>query len=840
MKEDWQDEIDSHLEMRGDWNQAQGLPPDAAKAEARKQFGSPLRTWEDIRAVHISIWLDTLWQDTRQALRGFRRSPIFSLTAIATLAIGIGATTAVFSAVDPLLFRSLPYPGADRLVSFGFFGPIDTNEFHLAGMYLDWRTRQTAFESMTSMLPAGTCDLDASTPRRLQCVSVEANFLKTLGIAPMLGRDFLSGENQPGAPRTALLSYDLWRSQFGADPNILGHTLTLDDQQIRIAGVLPKDFEMPQLGGIDVMLPAQWSETAARAPNSTIFLRTFGRLKDGVTIEQARERLQPLFQESLKGVPPELRPEVRLVVRSLRDRQIHEVKLASWMLLGAVLALLLLACANVANLLLARATARRGELAMRAALGAGRGRLVRQTLTEGILLGLLGGAVGCVVAWSLLRVFITAAPEGLLRLNQARIDLRVLLFTLAVSILSALLFGMAPAFERPQAVFRKFLVAAQVAISLLLLTGASLFARSLQKLETQPLGFQPARLVAASFTLRRQKYRTPQAQVAFYRELEERLHRIPGAFALSDSIPPRGSMGRPYSNIRIAGHPPLQPNGGMVGFRYVTPGYFQAMGVRVMSGRSFEEAERATGVPPLVLSLTLARRMFGSENPVGQQVDLDGLGHWGTVVGVAADAKNNGLSEPAGPEYYRLRMDDSIQLGLSAVALFRTAADPDALTPWIRREIAAMDSSLPVTVTKMETRVDAYTNRPRFIATLVGLFAIFGLTLAAVGLYGVMAFLVAQRTREIGIRMAIGATPGNIAALIQKHALVWTGGGVAAGLLAAISLTRLVRGLLFEISPQDPLSLVIAAGVVAIAATLAAWIPSHRAARVDPAAALRT
>jgi predicted permease len=372
----------------------------------------------------------------------------------------------------------------------------------------------------------------------------------------------------------------------------------------------------------------------------------------------------------------------------------------------------------------------------------------------------------------------------------------------------------------------------------------------LQKLETQPLGFQPERLITASFTLRRQRYGTPQTQVAFYRELEERLKRIPGsgAFALSDSIPPRGSMGRPYSNMRIAGRPPLQQNGGMVGFRYVTPGYFQAMGIKILSGRSFEEGERASGVPPLILSATLARRMFGNENPVGQRVGLDDTVRWSVVVGVAADAKNNGLTGPPDPEYYRLRMNDSTQLGRDGVALFRTSlldrstfnrSDTATLTRLVRQEIAAMDSSLPVTVELMEARVGRFTGQPRFVATLVGLFALFGLTLAGVGLYGVMSFLVAQRTREIGVRMAVGATPRDIAALIQKHALVWTGGGVGAGLLGSIFLTRLVRGLLFEVSPRDPLSLAISVGVVAIVAVFAAWVPSHRAARVDPTVALR-
>ena len=651
-----------------------------------------------------------------------------------------------------------------------------------------------------------------------------------------------------------LLAYGLWKQQFGGDPQALGKTVAIDGETVRIAGVLPPSFEMPQLGEADVLVPAQLDPVAARAPNSTIFLRAFARLKDGVTIEGAREQLMPLFEESVRRqVPPALRSEVHLVVRSLRDRRIHDVKLASWMLLGAVLALLALACANVTNLLLARAVARRRELAMRAAIGAGRARLVRQLLTESLMLGMFGCAVGCCLAWALVRLFLAISPEGVLHVDQARLDLRVLAFSMAASLISALLFGLVPALERPRAdalagwqavgpartLFRSVLVAGQVAISLLLLTSASLFVRSLWQLESEPLGFQPERLVFATFTLRRSQ---PDAQNAMFREIEARLKRIPGggAFALADSIPPSGGMhARPYSNMRIAGHAPPAANGGMVGFRYVTPGYFAVIGVPIVAGRGFDEAERTAGTSPLILSESLARRMFGHENPVGQRIELNGDGKGSTVVGVAADVKNNGLSEAAGPEYYRLRMNNADNGGRTASALFRTSLDLETATRWIRKEMATVDPSLPLKLGSMETRVNQLEERPRFLAVLVGLFAMFGLLLSTIGLYGVMSFLVAQRTREIGVRVAIGATPGNVTLLIQKYAAAWTALGVAVGLASSIGMTRLVRGLLFRVSPYDPWSLSAALGGIAIAAALAAWLPAHRAARVDPTVALR-
>ncbi|HEY7335930.1 MAG TPA: ADOP family duplicated permease [Bryobacteraceae bacterium] len=788
-------------------------------------------------------------------LRGFRRSPGVALLAAGTIAIGIGAATAVFSAVDPLLFRPLPYPRADRLVSFGFFGPIDNNEFHLANSYLDWRDRQTVFQAMTSMFPGTGCDLDTPSPRQVSCFRVEANFLHVLGVAPALGRDFLAEENRFHGPQVGLLSYALWKNDFGGDAGILEQTVSLDDQAVRIVGVLPANFKMPQGAAADILLLEQWNESTARLPTSTILLRAFARLKDGVSIAQARERLQPLFRDSVnKFVPAELRPEARLVVQSLRDRQIHEVKLASWMLLGAVLALLLLACANVANLLLARAAARRGEWAMRAALGATRGRLIRQALAESSMLGLAGGAAGVGAAFALLRLFVAIAPSGLAGLEQARVDTRVLCFALIVSLFSAIVSGLAPALDRPRAeslagwrsagfspVFRNALVAMQVGLSLVLLTGASLFARSLQKLETQDLGFRPERVVAASFTLRRHKYDDARARLAFYRELERRLKAIPGAgvFALTDSIPPRGSGGRPYSNMRIAGHPPLAQNGGMVDFRTVSPDYFRALGIDIVAGRGFQESDRTSGPPPIVLSATLARRMFGGENPVGQEISLDEGNSWSAIVGIAGDAKNNGVSGRADPEYYRLRMNDSPQLGRNAVAIFRTTADPAALARAIGQEMAALDSSLPATIDTLAARVDRFSEQPRFTAALVSLFAVFGLGLAAVGLYGVLSFAVSSRTREIGIRMAIGATPSRIALLIEKQGASMVGAGLAAGLIAAAALAKLVQSLLFEISPEDPASLAGSIAVLTAAAALAAWIPARRAARVDPMAALR-
>jgi putative ABC transport system permease protein len=855
---EWSEEIESHRAMREEWHQARGSSAKEARMLARKQLGSSLGAVEQVRAVHIPTWIDATLQDIRYALRAFRKSPGFTLVACITIGLGVGISTAVYSLVNPLLFRHLPYPNDNQLVSLGYFGPIDSNEFNVVSSYLDWQRHQKPFQSMTSMRPAEHCDLQSGeTPLRLDCYRVEADFLRTFGITPLLGRDFTDDDDRLGSPEVALLSYRLWQKDFGGSQSALGQTVTVDDQPTRVVGVLPSSFEMPQLGDVDLMLSERLNAALPRSQNSSSFLRTFARLRDGVSIDQARAQMQPLFDDTARlDVPPQLRSEVRFVVRSLRDRRIQEVKLASWMLLGAVMALLLAACANVANLLLARAAARGRELAMRAAIGATRSRLMRQTLTESLILGFAGCAVGCLLSWALLRALVHVAPEGLFHLQQARIDGQALLFAIVASASAALLFGMAPALERPRSdmligwisaipsrtLFRRVLVAAQVAISLVLLTGASLFVRSLWKLEAQPLGFETEHLVTASLAPPTRHYPSPSARTSFFNELEARLGRLPGAgsFALADSIPPRGAArSRPYSNLRIQGHPPVAPNGGMVLFRWVTPNYFETMRIPILHGRAFREDERGSGESPLILSASLARRLFGNESPIGQHLDLDLSGRWSPIVGVAMDVKNDGLTEAPSLEYYRLHMKTVAPPDLNVIAIYRTSLDPATLSRWIRKEVHTLDPALPVTIETMDRQVERLRERPRFVASLVTLFGVLSILLAAVGLYGVLSFLITQQTQEIGVRMAIGARPIDIALEIQKHAGIWTGIGVGVGIIGSFVLAGTIRGLLFEISPYDPRSLILAVVLLTTVAALAALVPSLRASRIDPMRALR-
>ena len=412
LDDEFRAELESHIEMRAELNRDAGMSSDEAQQAARRKFGNRTLIQEDVRGIYVNSLLDSLRQDLRYAVRGFLRSPAFTFTSVLALALGIGATTAVFSAVDRLLFRSLPYPNEERLVSFGMMAPLDDKEFVLGADWIEWRAGEIPFESMTAFRSDGrACDMTDKNPVRLQCALVEATFLQTMGFQPIIGRDFTVEDDLPNAPGVALISYALWKSRFAGDTETVGRAISLDGELVTILGVLPATFEMPTLIRADVLLPQRLDPVALARPASGTFHRAFGRLGPGISIPQAQAAMQPLFEESLKWVPEAFRNEVTFRIRSIRDRQIADVRLASWLLFGSVLAVLLIACANVANLLLARAAARQREFAVRAALGAGRDRLIRRALTESLVLALFGGAVGSALAEILLRLVISIAPS---------------------------------------------------------------------------------------------------------------------------------------------------------------------------------------------------------------------------------------------------------------------------------------------------------------------------------------------------------------------------------------------------------------------------------------------
>ena len=853
-------ELQAHLEMLTEENIRRGMSSTEARYAARREFGGVEQAKELHREQRSIQFLDVLLQDLRFALRGLRKRPGFALVAILTLALGIGSTTAVFSVVDRILFRNLPYPHDERLVSFGDKAPFEANEFVLGPDYVDWKKTQTPFESVTSFVPGGAdCDLTEQNPIRLKCALVESTFLPTFGIQPFLGRNFTNDEDRPNAPRVALITYGLWRSRFASDRSLPGRSISLDGRPTVVVGVLPEQFEMPNLGHEDILVPAALDGSTDRGPNARqVILRAFARLRPGVTIKQAAAAMEPLFQQSLQYVPPQFRHEVSFRVRSLRDRQIQDARVASWVLLGAVLAVLLVACTNVANLLLARATSSMRELAVRTAIGATRGRLARQALTESLLLGVLGGLAGCGFAQLLLRFFVSIAPDGIPRLEQATIDLRVLLFALGVSFLSGVLFGLASALRRPtpelltgkeiratsRGMLRQVLVTVQIAVSLILLAGAGLLLRSLWKLETVALGMDAKSVIIAGIDLADHRYPDSAKQLAFFNQVETRLKQMPGvtSLALSDTLPPSGGMQATFlSSIEIPGHAKFSAGtGGMIGYRFITPGYFHSLGIPILHGRGFHEEDRSPAERPVILSEALARKLFpNGEDAIGKSFRYGSQNDWRTIVGIAGDVKNNGLAVPADPEFYLPWKNEPEGYFRSAHLIIHSAINPEAVAKWIRSETAAIDPAVPVTIEGMKTRVGKLAQRPRFTAVLLSLFAGIGVLLAGIGIYGVVAFLVAQQTREIGIRIALGATPRSVLNLVLSNMARWTVAGATLGLLGAWLCSRLLASLLFEVKPHDPFLLGLSLLFLIVAVIVAAWIPTRRAMQVDPAAALR-
>ena len=801
---------------------------------------------------------EILAQDVRYGVRALFRTPAFTLAAVLAMALGIGAGTAVFSVVDRILFRPLPYPDDGRLVSLGMVAPIAPQDFLLGYDYLDWRAASTPFESMGVWSGVGDCDLTGPNPVRLQCGVVDSHLLPTLGIQPLLGHNFTSDEDQPRVPKVALISYGLWRSRFASDAGVVGKPISLDGQPVTIAGVLPSHFELPTLAQVDLLVPQALDVPATVSRRNATILYTVGRLKPGASMEQARAALGPLFANSMKDVPPNFRKDVSLSLRPLRDLQIHDSRLASWILLAAVLAVLLIACANVANLLLARTAGRRRELAVRAALGAPRVRLVRQALTESLLLATVGGIAGCALATLLLRGFVAIAPEGIPRLRQAAVDPRVLLFTCAISLAAGLLFGLAPALQNPRAetlagwrtvgtrgnLFRQALVAAQVAISVVLLAGAGLLLRSLWNLENQPLGMRTDGVMTATVTLGPQAYPDPARRLAFFEEWEARLRQTPGVTgtAVVNALPPvtNVTLSMLYNAIGVAGRPQdSNGTGGNVAWRTVTPDYFSVLGIPVQRGRAFREEDRSADQNGVILNEALARRMFPNQDPLGKQIQPGRRGPWLNVIGVVANVKNSGLVDDAGPEYYLVRKHGGGEPSRTATAIVRTTADPGGMARWLRAEVAALDPTTPVTIESMQQHVGKLAERPRFNAVLLGLFAGMVLLLAAIGLYGVVSFLVAQRTQEIGVRMALGATPAAIGGMVLRHAARATAAGAVLGAVGSFFALQLLGTLLFHVPARDPWTVAVVLAVLMAVAMLAAWVPSRRAARVNPVEALR-
>jgi predicted permease len=852
------EELESHVAMRAEYDRVD-------QAAARRRLGNMMQTREAMRRVWIAVWWDALRQDTRFTWRSWRRRPGFPLTAIFVLALGLGASTALFAALDRTLFKALPYANPDRLVSVGLVtsGPVGSIESVPENGYAQvWDMTPPPFESVTAM-DTWTCLIAEEQPEGVRCGSVEHNFLRVLGVRVALGRDFVPEDDVRGAPRVAVISHALWVRRYGADPHVVERTLALETaryptvEQVPIIGVLPPDFEMPAEAA-DLLLPAQLRPLVP-LPLPTLVM-AFARLKPGVTPEAAARALAPQLPEMQKFWGPSGR--VAWNVQPLRDRRIGDAVRVGWLLIGAVAVFLLIACVNVANLMLARVAERQREFAVRAAIGAGKIRLARLALAESLLLSVTAGAVGLLAAFALLRTFVAMAPVGIFGIAKASIDVRVFVVAAILAVITSVAIGLWPAISvfrtggmqglrstghasagaRPRARFA--LVTMQIALTIALLGGSTLLLRSLWNVVNVPLGFNAEHVLTLTASLSTTRYPTQQNASAFFEELLARARATPGAVsaALSDApAPPRPPRGG-WTNMGVDGTPAgpgaRHPR---IGIREVTPQYFETFGIPLIKGRTFQDADW-TGEPAVVLNESAERILFAGERALGRRIQpLPRNGQWNswyTVVGITADIRNGqSLTDHPDPEIYVAARRGTF-LSAGRISLRTTARSTDA-EAFLRQIAADLDPKLLVTIETGDQMIARLTQQPRFIAWLLTAFGMLSLLLVAAGLYSVASYLVTQRRREIGVRMALGAAPRNMAMQVVGESGRWILAGALLGYFAGWIGTRALRSQLYEVQAWDPWSWLGALVALAVVLVIAVFRPAYDAAHVDPAIALR-
>lgn len=864
--EDMREELETHLAMRAEHDRLD-------EAAARRRLGNLLQTREGMRRVWIVGWWDALRQDAHYTWRSWRRHPGFALGAILVLGLGLGSSTALFAALDRVLFRPLPYADPDRLVSVGLLsgipspisGQANPIETMLDKPYVQlWNPAPAPFESVTAMGGTDECTIGEAQPAEVRCARVDANFLHVLGVTVAEGRDFTPEDDVRGAPLVAVISHALWRSRYGADRAAIGRTLTLDStnapvQRVPIVGVLPADFEMP-IGAADILLPMRMRPLDMNQPFMS-FLTAFARLKRDITIERAALMLAPQMTDVLQFISPSGRAtwsaRASWRVRPLRDRRVGDAARASWLLIGAVGVLLLIACVNVANLMLTRVAERQREFAIRAAVGAGKVRLARLALVESVLLALAAGGVGLLLAFALLNTFTAIAPAGLPGIAQASIDIRVCVVAVVLIAFTGLAIGVWPAVSVFRAAgwqrlrstgtaspgatprVRFALVTTQIALTLALLGGSSLFLRSLWNVVSIPLGFEGDRVLTLSVGLSATRYPTPAHRSAYLEELLALAAATPGtvAAALSNAPAPLGAtMADASSEVEDRSldgevqHAPIR-------VRQVTPEYFDTFRIRVTSGRAFAAADR-DGEPVAVLTETAKRILFGGEAALGRRIRFVTRSPWHRVVGVAEDLRNGGdVTEAPAPEVYLIAPRDGWRAN-GHLAL-RTTAPPADAEAFLRRIAVDLDPLLPVTIERLDAQVTRLTERPRFTAWLLSAFGVLALLLAAAGLYSVASYLVTQRRRDIGVRIAIGAAPRDVAQQVVGEAGRWIIGGAVAGSALGWMGTRALQSQLYQVQARDPWSWTAALLALATVLVIAVLRPAYRAAHIDPVAALR-
>jgi putative ABC transport system permease protein len=856
LERDMADELRFHLESRAADLTRSGVPPTEAARRARIEFGTVEGYKEDCREAHGLRFFDELRGDLRYALRVLRKSPSFALTAVATLALGIGANTAIFSAVKAVLLNQLPYRDADRLVKVGESdsGEKSAGTIGYTTAY-DLRRLSHSFESMSLYRTAAGAIVERGEPELVSGLRVNYDFFDTLGIRMQIGRAFLPEEDTPGRRHEVILAHGLWVRRFGGDPNIVGRAIRLSDSAFTVVGVLPAGFRPIGIEGFglpEIFEPLGYALTDPFACRDCQHLQWIARLKPGVPAAQAHAELKTIMADLVRHYPASYPPQATVALEPLQDHIVGRVGTALWVLMGAVAFVLLIACVNVANLMLARATGRAREMALRAALGAARWRLIRQLITESLLLSVSGGGAGVLFGWWCTSRLASLAPQEMPRLDEIHMDAVVLVFGLAASLFTGLLFGLLPALRTSRADFgktsgsrsrsrlRDTLAMGELALAFVLAVGAGLLGKSLLRLMNVDPGFDPHNVLTLNTYVYGARYQKPEAELNYYAQAFARLRATPGveSVAMTSSIP-LTSFDRASFHIRDQrrAHDSEDPSAD----RYsVTPDYFSVMRIPLKRGRSFTAQDIAAAPKVAVIGETCAREQFPAEDPIGKQIQLGGRDDnkpWATIVGIVGDVRQYGLDTPSNIAAYIPQAQD-LSFGYSLVA--RTTINPRTLERAARAAFLAVDPTLPVfQVQPMETYLASSLAQRRFTLALLALFGGLALALAAVGIYGVVSCAVTSRTREMGIRMALGAERRDVLAMVLRQAAVLASAGLAAGLAASLALTRFLSSLLFEVRTTDLATLAAIAALLAAVALGASYLPARRAASVDPTVALR-
>jgi putative ABC transport system permease protein len=819
-----------------------------------------------------------LLQDLRFGLRTFLKQPGFTAVALLTLAIGIGANTAIFSVVNAVLLKPLPFSDPDRLVAVGSITPKSRGNSPRPMSYPDYadmRTRSTSFSEMAAYSPLDMTLTGTGTPLHLQGFSISAQTFRLLGVKPALGRDFAYEDDGPdGGPngRLLMLSDATWKKRFGGDPAIVGRSMTVNGQTFTVVGVMPPGFQFPiQARAVEAWTtigllgkntgPEEQSQLAQRGFH---FMNAIGRLKPGIAPEQAEAELAGIARQ-LESNFPDTNTGFGAVAKPFHDSVVGESRATLWVLFGVVSCVLLISCANIANLMLARAVARQKEIAVRLAIGASQWRVLRQMLTESVSLAFLGGFLGWQLALWGLPLFISLIPEDLPRLSEVRIDLGVLGFTLLASVLTGVLFGIAPALYamRPDLLktihegargasaggdkirLRNILVVGEVAVTLVILIGAGLLATSLIRLLRVSPGFETRSILTLNYDYSGQKYDNPDKQAELVRRIQERISTVPGVEQVATTTVLPMSNANMGVGFNIQGR--IREKKGSAyaestGFGTVSPGYFGTLKIQMKSGRDFTERDSVNAPPVVIVNEAFVKKFFPNENPIGKFIDPSVSVQKGDppmreIIGVVADIRQKGLAKAPEP----MAFVSSRQIPWDSTLVVRTSVPPASLAKSVEAALREVDPELPVyNVKTLEQYLGADVARPQFNALLVEIFAGIALLQTMIGLYGVMAFSVAQRTREIGIRMALGAGSGMVLGLVVKQGLILTGIGISLGLGLAFLLTRTMESLLYGVTATDPLTFALVPVVLALTGILACLVPARRAAGVDPMEALRS